>query len=117
VGFSVALKIGQVHVIIAVTKQSIEDRSENARLIRVEVIGGDEVQGGAGFGIVLVMPARILETARVRDLCGTQPKQKEVFLARGFGHLDGGAVAGADGGQEVGETLNAAAAVCLRFKA
>ena len=81
-----------MHVVIAVTKQGIEDGRENARVTRVEVIGGDEVQGGAGFGIVLAMPVRIIETARVRDFFGTQPKQKEVFLARGFGHLDGGAI-------------------------
>jgi hypothetical protein len=48
-----------------------------------------------------LMPARIEELREFATSFGTQPKQKEVFLARGLCHLDRGAVAGANGERPV----------------
>ena len=68
-----------------------------AGLMRAEGVGGDHVQGAPGFRLVVVVPVRVVPAPAARDLIGGQAEQEEVLFAGLVGHLDGGAVARADG--------------------
>src|ERR1051326_5525700 len=41
---AVALEIGEVQVVVAFSKQDVENRLEHAGLVPAEVIGGDEIE-------------------------------------------------------------------------
>jgi hypothetical protein len=49
------------------------------------MIAGDQVERGARFRLVLVVPARIIPAATSLDLFRGQAEQKKVFLAGGGG--------------------------------
>jgi hypothetical protein len=83
-GLSVTGKVGQMQVVVAVLQQRIEDGREDARLIPAEMVAG-QVERGARFRLVLVVPARIIPAAASLDLFRSQAKQKKVFLAGGGG--------------------------------
>src|SRR5262249_15745914 len=92
----VSRQVGQMHVVVAVGEQGVADRAEDARLAAVEGAGPDQVERPARLGLVVVMPAGVVPAAAVLDLLGGQPEEEEVLLTGRFGHLDRGAVAGAD---------------------
>src|SRR6516162_1929420 len=68
----VCLKIGfevrQMHVVISIRQKRTEQRAKDPRFVAAEVLGGDHVQRGAGFGLVVVMPVRIVPTAAALHL-------------------------------------------------
>ena len=72
------------------------NRSKDPRLVAAEIVGGDQVQCGAGFRLVVVMPMRVVPAAAAGHLIGGQAEQEEVLFAGFFRHLDRGAVARAD---------------------
>jgi hypothetical protein len=49
------------------------------------MIAGDQVERGARFRLVLVVPARIIPAATSLELFRSQAEQKKVFLAGGGG--------------------------------
>ena len=57
-GRAVALQVRQVHVVIALAEQRIENGREDAGLVRAEMVAGDEVERRARFGLMIVMPLR-----------------------------------------------------------
>ena len=87
--------------------------ANDARLVPAEVIGEDEVQRCSGLGLVVVVPARAVPAAAGGDLFRGQAEEEEVLLARFLGHLDGRAVAGADGQRAVHHELHVAGAAGL----
>src|SRR5271157_1454455 len=85
-----------MHVEISVGEKRIAQWGENTRLIAAEVVGEDQVQGGAGLRLVVVMPVRIVPATAIGDLLCCESEEKEIVFASLFGHLDGGAVARAN---------------------
>jgi len=78
-------EVGQMPVVVTVLQQRIEDGREDAGFVSVEMIAGNQVERGARFRLVLVMPARIIPTATALDLFRSQAEQEKVFLAGGGG--------------------------------
>ena len=113
VRLQVGLQVRQVHVVVAVRQQRVAQRREDARLIAAEVVGEDQVQRRARLRLVLVVPVRVVPAAAVGHLLRRQAEQEEVLLARLLGHLDGGAVARADGQRAVHHELHVAGAAGL----
>ena len=91
-------------------QERCRERREDARLVAAEVVREDQVQRGAGFRLVFIVPVRVVPAAAVGHLFGGQTEEEEVLLARFFGHLDGRAVAGADGQRAVHHELHVARA-------
>ena len=56
-----------MQVVVAIAKQRVNDGCEDAWLIRAEMVARDKIQGSACFGIVLVVPAGIIEAANACD--------------------------------------------------
>ena len=84
-GLSVAGEVGQMPVVVAVLQQCIEDGREDAGFVPAEMIAGNQVERGARFRLVFVVPARIIPTAASLDLFRGQAEQEKVFLAGGGG--------------------------------
>ena len=82
-------------------------------LVRAEGVGGDHVERAAGLGLVLVVPDGLYQARLAGDLVGSQAEQEEVFLAGLLGHLDRGAVTGADCQRAVHHELHVAGAAGL----
>src|SRR5262245_31813984 len=97
VGAGIVGEIRQMTVMIAVRQERGANGRETDRLLQAEVIGSDQVDRGAGFLLVAIVPVRIVPAGAVSHLLGRQPEKEEVLLAGLLGHFDGGAVAGADG--------------------
>ena len=96
VRLEIGFEVRQVHVVVAVGQQRVAQRSKDAGLVAAEIIGEDQVQRGPGFGLVVIMPVRIIPAAAALHLIGGQAEQKEVFLAGFLRHLDRRAIARAD---------------------
>src|SRR4051794_951307 len=64
----VGFEVRQMHVVVAMRQQRLTYWSEDARFIAAEMIGGDQVQCGSGFRLIVVMPIRAVPAAAVRDL-------------------------------------------------
>ena len=71
--------------IVAVLQQRIEDGREDAGFVSAEMISGNQVERGARFRLVLVVPARMIPAATALDLIRCQAEQEKVFLAGGGG--------------------------------
>ena len=99
-----------MHVVVAVGQKRVPQRSKDARLIAAEMVGEDQVQCGAGLRVVVIMPLRLVPAAAVRHLFRRQAEEKEIFFARFFCHLDGRAIARADGQRPVHHELHVARA-------
>ena len=84
-GPSVTGEVGQMPVVVAVLQQRIEDGREDAGFVSAEMIAGNQVERGARFRLVLVVPARMIPAATSLDLFRSQAEQKQVFLAGGGG--------------------------------
>ena len=78
-------EIGEVHVSIPALEQRLPDGRIDSGLVRVEAAAEDQIEGLAGLGLVLVVPARVVPGAAVLDLGGRQPEEEEVVLSRGAG--------------------------------
>jgi hypothetical protein len=91
-------------------QQRVSQRGENSWLAPAEGIARNHVERGPGLGLVLIVPVRAVPAAAVGDFLRAQPEQEEVLLARLLGHLDGGAVARADGQCPVHHELHVAGA-------
>jgi hypothetical protein len=63
VRLDIGFKVGQVHVMISVRQERIPRRSKDAGLVAAEMVGEDQVQRGAGLGLVVVTPVRIVPAA------------------------------------------------------
>ena len=61
------------------------------------MIAGYQVERGARFRLVLVVPARVIPAATALDLFRVQAEQEKVFLAGRLGHFDGRTIARAAG--------------------
>ena len=90
-------QVGQVHVEIAVGQERFAQGSEDSRLVPAEVIGEDQIQRRSRFRLVLIVPPGVIPAAAGGHLFRCEAEQEEILLARFFRHLDGGAVARADG--------------------
>src|SRR6185437_17098374 len=90
---TVAFEVREMQVVVAEAQQRVQDRIKDAGLIATETVARDEIERGAGLGVMVVMPLRIVKAASLRHLVGGQSKQKEIRFTGGFGHFDGGAVA------------------------
>ena len=75
-----------------------------------EVVREDQVQRGARFRLVVVVPLRAVVAAALGHLLGRQAEQEEILLAGFFSHLDRGAVARADRERAVHHELHVARA-------
>ena len=53
---AVAREIGEVHVAVAMGEQGIKNGRENTRLVSAEVVGSNEIERGACFGFVVIVP-------------------------------------------------------------
>src|SRR5215468_11136278 len=51
-------EVGEVEVEIAVSEQRVPDRPKQAGLTGTEVVARDEVEGGARFRLVVIVPPR-----------------------------------------------------------
>jgi hypothetical protein len=58
---------------------------EDTRCVSAEMIASDQVERGARFRLVLVVPARMMPTATSLDLFRGQAEQGKFFLAGGGG--------------------------------
>ena len=101
-------KVREVHVVVPAGQQRLAQRLEDARLGATEVIREDQVQNGAGLGLVVVVPVRAVPAAIAGHLLRSETEQEEILLARGLGHFDRGAVAGADRQRSVHHELHIA---------
>ena len=108
VRLAVRLQIGEMHVVIAVREQRLADRVEDSRLVAAEVVREHEIERAARFGLVVVVPARAVPAAASRHLVGREPEEENVVFAHLLGHLQGRAVARADGERSVHHELHVA---------
>src|SRR5205809_7623998 len=99
-----------MEVMVAVVEERLKNRREHARLVLAEVVATNEIERCAGFGIVVIMPAGIIKAATLRDLLGGETEEEKVVLAGGLGHLNGRAVARADGKRAVHHEFHVAGA-------
>src|ERR1051326_5773723 len=89
-------------------EDGIDEFSENSGLVAAEMATADQVDRGLGFGLVVVVPMRAVPAAALGDLGGRQAEEEEVLFSRLLGHLDGGAVTGADGERAIHHELHIA---------
>ena len=61
------------------------------------MVGEDQIQGGAGLRLVVVVPVGVIPAAALGDLIRRQTEQEEVLLAGFLRHLDRCPVARTDG--------------------
>ena len=94
-------------------QKRIAQRREDARLVAAEVIGENQVQRRAGLRLVVIVPLRIVPAAAGGHLVRRQAEEEEILLARFLRHLDGRAVARADGQRPVHHELHVARAAGL----
>src|SRR5215469_4950025 len=113
VGLKIRSEIREMHVVVAMCYQCIVNRSEYAGFIAAEIVCGDQVQCGAGFGLVMVMPVWIIPSAAAFDLSRRQPEQEEILLAGLLDHLDRGTIARADCQSSVHHKFHVAGAAGL----
>src|SRR5215469_6392504 len=71
-------------------------RTEDTWLIAAEIIRKNQIQGLPSFGLVFVVPARVVPFATADNLVGRQAEQEKILLACFSGHLNRRAVARAD---------------------
>ena len=82
VGLQIGLEVGEVHEMVAAGQQDAAQRLEHPRLVLAEMVGEDEVERPARFGLVVVVPVRVVPAPAALDLVGGEPEQEEIFLAR-----------------------------------
>src|SRR5271166_5856089 len=68
IGLHIGLQIRQVHVVIAALQQCRVYRRKNPGLIATEFVVRDHVQRRADFGVMIVMPVRVVPAAAALDL-------------------------------------------------
>src|SRR5579885_1877344 len=66
-----------MHVEVAVGQQRVANRFEHSPLVTAEVIGEDQVQRGAGFWFIVVVPVRIVPSPAPRHLLRGQANKKK----------------------------------------
>src|SRR5208337_2951759 len=79
-GLNVTVQIGQVHVVISMRQERLANRFVEARLTGVDVVAEEQVDGGARFRLVMVVPVRAVPGAAGGDLVGGQAVEENVFL-------------------------------------
>lgn len=65
-------------VVVVVLQQRIEDGRENSRFISAEMIAGNQVERGARFRLVVVVPARMIPATTSLDLFRVQAEQEKI---------------------------------------
>src|SRR5215813_1924177 len=90
-GFDIGRQIGKVSVIVPMRQEHVQDRGKNPRLVRTEGVGGDHIEGTAGFRLMVIVPVGIVPAAAVLNLFCCQAEEEKVLLARLLGHFDRGA--------------------------
>src|SRR5690349_5646565 len=103
-----------MHVVVAVRQKRVAERFEDSGFIATEMIGEDQVQRGAGFWLVLVMPMRVVPAAAIGYLLRRQSEEEKVLFARLSRHLNGRAVAGADRQSPIHHELHVAGTAGLK---
>src|SRR6516162_7152623 len=106
----IGVEVREMHEMITSGQQRVVQRSKNAGFIAAEKIGRDQVQCGAGFRIVVVVPSRAVPAAAALDLVRSQAKQEEIVLAGLLRHLDRRAIAGAERQRSVQHEFHVAGA-------
>src|SRR5581483_10610019 len=89
------------------------NRCEDAGFVAAEIIIENQIEGLARLRLVFVVPMGVVPAAVVEDFFRRQAEEKEILLAGLLGHLDGGAVAGADRQRAVHHELHVAGAAGL----
>ena len=82
VRFEVGFQIGKMHIEVSTGEKCVAQGSKNATLIGTEMVGKNQVQGGARLRFVFVMPVRIVPAAAVSDLLGGKAKGIILALSR-----------------------------------
>jgi hypothetical protein len=104
------VEVGQQQVAVAL-QQRIHQGAVATGLAGREVALGDGVDHAAQHPAFLVVQARVVaQCAQLADLLGLQAEDEEVLATDGLGHLDVGAVPGADGECAVEGELHVAGA-------
>ena len=81
--------------------------------LAAEMVAGDEVQRGARFRLVVVVPLGAVPAAAGGDLLRRQAEEEEILLAGFLRHLDGGAVARAQSQRPIHHELHVGGAAGL----
>src|SRR5262250_1875011 len=98
---------------IAVREERIPDRRKHPMLGMAKSIVADHIQGIADLWLMLVVPMRVIPATAGQHFFRRQAEEEEVFLTGLPGHLDGGAITGADGQGAVHHKLHVARATGL----
>src|SRR6266568_4934905 len=109
-GLDVRRQVCQVHVVIAVPQEHVDNRGEDPRFGRAEGVGGNHVQGPSSLRLLRIVPMWIIPAPAAHHLVRCQAKEEEMVLPGLVRHLDGGAIAGADGEGTVHHELHIAGA-------
>src|SRR5262249_18434118 len=102
-----------MHVMIAVREERIPDRRKHPRLGMAKGIVADHIQDIAELWLMLVVPMRVIPATAGQHFLRRQAEEEEVVLTCLPGHLDGGAITGADSQGPVHHTLHVARATGL----
>src|SRR6516165_5809016 len=71
---TVRSEVRQVHVVVSMGQERIEEWRKDSRFIAAEVVGGDQVQSRARFRLIFIVPARVVPSAAVCHLIRCQPE-------------------------------------------
>src|SRR2546428_12014447 len=74
-----------------------QDRGKNPGLVRAEGVGGDHLEGAAGFRLMGIVPLWVVPATAVLNLFCRQAEEEKVLLAPLLGHFDRRAVTRANG--------------------
>ena len=77
-------------------QQRVVQWRENTRFVAAEVVGRDQVQCGARFRLVVIMPMWTVPAAAVGDLLRPEAEQEKILLTGLRRHFDRRTVPGAD---------------------
>jgi hypothetical protein len=81
VRFEAGSEIRQVHVTVADCQQHLAQRGEGSGCVAAEMVGEDQVDCGARFRLMLVVPVGYVPTATAGDLIRGEAGQEEVLLS------------------------------------
>src|SRR5215813_13311679 len=98
---------------IAVREERIPDRRKHPMLCMAKGVVADHIQGITDLWLMLVVPMRVIPATAGQNFLRCQAEEEEVFLTCLPGHLDGGAITGADGQGPVHHELHIARAAGL----
>src|SRR5262247_1078084 len=93
---------------IAAREERIPDRRKHPMLRMAKGIVADHIQGITDLWLMLVVPMRVIPATAGQHFLCRQAEEEEVVLTCFSGHLDGGAITGANGQSPVHHKLHVA---------